>query len=76
MNVTNQSVLDPDDLNDTDTALLDVLHDGRVTPTYAADKLDVSREYASDRLKRLTEHNCVEKVAPGLYELVEDPRDE
>lgn len=68
-------VLTPDDLNDTDTAVLDVLRKGRVTPQYAADQMDVSRTYASERLKRLVEHGHVEKVAPGLYELVEDPRD-
>jgi DNA-binding Lrp family transcriptional regulator len=67
-------VLAPDDLNDTDIAVLDVLRKGRVTPQYAADQMDVSRTYASERLKRLVEHGHVEKVAPGLYELVEDPR--
>ncbi|GAA0539568.1 MarR family transcriptional regulator [Halorubrum ejinorense] len=68
-------VLTPADLNDTDNAVLDVLRGGRVTPQYAAEELDVSRTYASERLKRLVEHGHVEKVAPGLYELVEDPRD-
>lgn len=68
-------VLAPDDLNDTDIAVLDVLRKGRVTPQYAADQMDVSRTYASERLKRLVEHGHVEKVAPGLYELVEDPRE-
>ena len=69
-------VLTPDDLNDTDDAVLDVLRTGRVTPQYAADEMGVSRTYASERLKRLVEHNHVEKVAPGLYELVDDPRDD
>lgn len=68
------SVLTPDDLNDTDDAVLDVLNEGRVTPQYAADQMGVSRTYASERLKRLVEHAHVEKVAPGLYELVDDPR--
>ena len=69
-------VLTPADLNDTDDAVLDVLRSGRVTPQYAADEMGVSRTYASERLKRLVEHNHVEKVAPGLYELVDDPRDD
>lgn len=69
-------VLTPDDLNDTDDAVLDVLRTGRVTPQYAADEMGVSRTYASERLKRLVEHNHVEKVAPGLYELLDDPRDD
>jgi len=67
-------MLDPDDLNDTDGRLLDVLHDGRVTPQYAADQLDVSRTYSSERLKRLLEHNHVTRPAPGLYEITDDPR--
>ena len=69
-------VLSPDDLNRTDKEVIDVLADGRVTPRYVADQLDVSRTYASERLRRLVEHRHVEKVAPGLYELVDDPRDE
>lgn len=68
-------VLSPDDLNRTDKEVLGVLAGGRVTPRFVADELDVSRTYASERLKRLVEHSHVEKVAPGLYELVDDPRD-
>jgi len=74
MAVQATGMLDPDDLNDTDCRLLDVLHDGRVTPQYAADQLDVSRTYSSERLKRLLEHNHVTRPAPGLYEITDDPR--
>ncbi|WP_331233938.1 Lrp/AsnC family transcriptional regulator [Natronorarus salvus] len=74
MSVTRKSVLKPEDLNNTDESLLNILQEGRVTPTYAAEEMGVSREYASDRLKRLTEHGHVEKIAPGLYELTSDPR--
>jgi len=74
MTVTTNSVLKPEDLNETDETLLDVLQQGRVTPTFAAEEISVSREYASDRLKRLTEHGHIQKVAPGLYELASDPR--
>jgi len=74
MAVQATGMLDPDDLNDTDGRLLDVLHDGRVTPQYAADQLDVSRTYSSERLKRLLEHNHVTRPAPGLYEITDDPR--
>ena len=66
--------LTPEDLNETDRAILDELNQGRVTPKYLADRLDVSRPYASDKLKRLVEHDHVEKIAPGLYELQDDPR--
>ena len=75
MTATRNSVLKPEDLNETDESLLDVLQEGRVTPTYAAEEMSVSREYASDRLKRLTEHGHIQKVAPGLYELASDPRE-
>lgn len=68
-------MLDEDDLNDTDRELLAVLTDGRVTPTFAAEEAGVSREYASERLKRFLEHGHVQKLAAGLYELVDDPRD-
>lgn len=74
MAVQATGMLDPEDLNDTDGRLLDVLHDGRVTPQYAADELDVSRTYSSERLKRLLEHNHVTRPAPGLYEIADDPR--
>jgi hypothetical protein len=76
MSAKPSPVLDPGELNDTDEALLDLLHDGRVTPPYAADELDKSREYISERLIRLKEHDAAKRIAPGLYELVEDPRAE
>ena len=70
-----QDVLTTEDLNATDRKVLDVLHDGRVTPQYVAEEIEVSRTYASERLKRLKEHRHVRKLASGLYELVEDPRE-
>ncbi len=69
-------VLSNDDLNDTDRSILGLLREGRVTPPYVADELDKSREYASERLIRMLEHGHAERVAPGLYELVDDPRDD
>lgn len=67
--------LSADDLNDTDEAILDELTRGRVTPQFLADQLYLSRPYASDKLKRFVEHGHVERIAPGLYELTDDPRD-
>jgi len=64
------------DLNDTDRRVLDVLRDGRVTPQFVATELSLSRTYASERLTRFVEHGHVEKVAPGLYELAADPRED
>lgn len=64
------------DLNPTDHAILDMLRDGRCSPTYIAEKKEYSRQNVTNRLGRLVEHGYVEKLAPGLYELVEDPREE
>ncbi|XGI84228.1 winged helix-turn-helix transcriptional regulator [Halorutilales archaeon Cl-col2-1] len=63
------------DLNDTDTKIINELREGRNTPANLADRIGVSRQYASQRIKRLTEHGILEKVDRGLYELVEDPRE-
>lgn len=68
-------MLGPEDLNDTDRRVLSVLAEGRVTPQFVAEQLGISRTYASERLTRLVEHNHVSKRAPGLYELVDDPRE-
>ncbi|WP_227357401.1 MarR family transcriptional regulator [Haladaptatus salinisoli] len=64
------------DLNPTDNAILDRLHEGRASPSYIAQKDDYSRQNITNRLGRLVEHGYVEKLAPGLYELVYDPRGE
>ncbi|MFW6318056.1 MAG: hypothetical protein ACOC06_06265 [Halorubrum sp.] len=75
MSVKDPPVLSNDDLNDTDRSILELLRNGRVTPPYVASELDKSREYASERLIRMLEHGHATRVAPGLYELVDDPRD-
>lgn len=62
------------DLNDTDEAILDRLHEGRNVPANIADELDVSRQYIQQRLRRLREHGYVKNVGRGVYELVDDPR--
>jgi DNA-binding IclR family transcriptional regulator len=67
-------VLSPEDLSDTDNRILEQLQEGRVTPQYLADQLDISRPYASDKLRRFVEHGHVERLASGLYELKNDPR--
>lgn len=72
--IQTEVALEPDDLNETDEAILDELVEGRVTPQYIADQLDISRPYASEKLKRFVEHGHVEKLASGLYELKDDPR--
>ena len=61
--------LSPDDLNKTDQQIIEKLQEGRVTPRFLADELDISRPYASERLKRFLEYDIVKRLAPGLYEL-------
>ena len=68
-------MLTDDDLNPTDYLVLDVLREGRATPQFVAEEADISRTYASERIKRFSEHGHVEKLAPGLYELVVDPEE-
>lgn len=73
MGTATKTVLEPADLNDTDREILKMLRSGRVTPPMVAKELEISREYASERLIRLKEHEHAERPAPGLYELVDDP---
>ena len=70
------SVLPPDRLNSADEQILDVLQKGRATPAYVSEQADLGRSYVSQRLIRLEEHGHVDELARGLYELVDDPRDE
>jgi len=76
MAVKQPSVLRADDLNDADEEILDALWEGRGTPSYLAERLDRNRSYVSQRLKRLAEHDVLDKLGTGLYELVDDPRAE
>lgn len=69
-------MLDPEDLGPADEALLDLLEEGRVTAPYAAEETGYSLQYVRDVLRRLVEHDHVRKVYEGLYELVDDPREE
>jgi len=62
------------DLNPTDQAVLDMLREGRCSPKYIADEKGYSRQNVTNRIGRLVEHGYVKKLAPGLYELVDDPR--
>jgi len=63
-------------LNPTDQAILELLSEGRCTPSYIAHHTDYSRGNIQNRLLRLVEHGYVEQLGGGLYELVEDPREE
>lgn len=65
-------VLQYEDLNEADRAIIDELREGRNIPSNIASNLDYTREYVSSRLKRLKEHNIVRNIGGGVYELVEE----
>ena len=61
-------------LNDADEAILRGLRDGRATAAFLDRRIGWSREYITQRLRRLEEHGVVENLEDtGLYELREDP---
>lgn len=60
-------------LNDADKAILRELRNGRVTAAFLDRRTDWSREYLTQRLRRLEEHDIVENLeSTGLYELSND----
>lgn len=63
-----------DDLDDLHREILDVLAEGRGTPSYLAERTGESRQLVSQKLRDLRMAGFVERVHTGLYELVEDPR--
>lgn len=61
-------------LNDADEAILRELRNGRGTAAFLDGRIEWSREYITQRLRRLEEHGVVENLEDtGLYELREDP---
>lgn len=60
-------------LNPTDKVIVEMLSQGRCTPSYIAEEHEYSRQNVTNRLNRLVEHGYVRKVHTGLYELVSDP---
>jgi Mn-dependent DtxR family transcriptional regulator len=66
--------LDQDEFTETELEILELLDDGRGTPSYLASEIDVTAEYVRGRLGELERLGLVEKVHRGLYELAD--RDE
>ena len=75
--------LSPDQLNDMDEWILDYFGEHqRATPNllrhvYGDENDDVSRQWISNRIRRLAEHSHIRRVHPedATYEFVSDPRD-
>ena len=64
------------ELNDADEQILDQLASGRNLPQNLANELGYSRQYIQNRLQMLKAADYVENIGGGLYELVDDPRDD
>jgi ArsR family transcriptional regulator, cadmium/lead-responsive transcriptional repressor len=64
------------DRKEIDDKILNELHKGRNVPSNLAEELDVSRQYIQQRLKLLEAADYVENIGRGVYEIVNDPRDE
>jgi len=84
MAVTTDSVNEEYEPDEREERVLEILKDGRetgepwgrVNPKFVTDRTGIRRQYVSRALKNLGTAGWVEKVATGLYELVDDPRDE
>ena len=64
------------ELNEADERILDELASGRNLPQNLANELGYSRQYVQNRLQMLKAADYVTNVGGGLYELVDDPRDD
>lgn len=65
----DQSDIDDLDLTPTEEGIIEMLKEGRCTPSYLAEELDVTPEYVRGRLRDLYRLGAIEKVHRGLYEI-------
>jgi len=69
--------MNAEDLLGSDRQILDALSNGRCTPSFLVDITGLSKQTIHNRLNVLVAAGHVEKIhTSGLYELVEDPREE
>ena len=64
------------DVDDTDREILDVLAEGRATPSYLEKQTSFTRQTVQNRLKVLTASELVDRIDTGLYEITDDGRAE
>jgi biotin operon repressor len=62
--------------SDHDEQVIQVLKRGRANPLHIREETGLSKQRVNDALDRLRSAGWVLKVTRGLYELVEDPRDD
>jgi len=70
--VMNLEEIDESEFTETELGILRMLQEGRCTPAYIAEELDVSQEYVRGRLGELKRLGLVHDLHRGLYELDED----
>jgi len=56
--------------------VLDVLKEGRATPHYLKERTGLNNQQVNYALNQLIAAGWVKKITTGLYELVDDPREE
>lgn len=62
--------------SDNEGQILELLKDGRVTPKLIKDETGLNDQQVNYALNQLIAAGWIRKVTTGLYELVEDPREE
>jgi len=74
----NQPMEGPDELNDTDRDILNLLSEGRQTTGSLADETGKSTNYIRDRIKLMRLNGWVQyhHEATALHELIDDPREQ
>jgi len=69
--------MNAEELLASDRLILDALANGRCTPSFLVDLTELSKQTIHNRLNVLVAAGHVEKIhTSGLYELVDDPREE
>lgn len=69
--------MNTEELIQSDRQIIDSLADGRCNPAFLVDLTGLSKQTIHNRLNVLVAAGHVEKIHPsGLYELVDDPRQE
>ncbi|MFC6987502.1 helix-turn-helix domain-containing protein [Haloplanus sp. GCM10025708] len=61
---------------ENDEKVLRVLKERAANPLHIREETDLPKQRVNDSLERLTSAGWVRKVTRGLYELVEDPRED
>ncbi len=61
---------------DSDELVLEVLKEGRANPKWIREQTGLKKQRVNDALERLQNAGWVRKLTRGLYEIVDDPRDD